>query len=91
LTKTENNNSSFVFGIVIGAIIGAVVAVYVYKNNKSKVFQDLKKKLEKYFSDFIKETPPAKPRKISVDIPSTVESIDLKPKRIKKSVKLFKK
>lgn len=91
MTKTENNNSSFIFGLVIGAVIAAVVAVYIYKNQKSVVFQNLKDKLEKYFSDFCPAPKKATSKKISVDIPATVESIDITPPVVKRTQKMFKK
>jgi len=50
----EHQNSSFTFGLILGLIIGAVIAVIIYKNNKEKVFDDLKKKLENFFSSLKK-------------------------------------
>jgi len=82
----SNSNSGFVFGIILGAIIGAAVAIYIYKNNKSDIFENLKKKLEGYF----KEAPP-KPHKIPVTIPKEVEVLDITPPKTKKKAVLFKK
>ncbi|HWS48497.1 MAG TPA: hypothetical protein VN174_00420 [Candidatus Methanoperedens sp.] len=48
-----HQNSSFVFGIFIGLIIGAVIAIVIYKNNREKVFENLKKKLEKIFKSVL--------------------------------------
>lgn len=45
----NNNDSGFIFGMIIGAIIGAFVAIYFYKNNKTKVFANLRDKLQGYF------------------------------------------
>lgn len=45
----NNNDSGFIFGMIIGAIIGAFVAIYFYKNNKTKVFANLRAKLQSYF------------------------------------------
>lgn len=50
---SQQNDGGFIFGLVIGAIIGAAVAVYIYKNNKTDVFSDLKEKLENYFKKFM--------------------------------------
>ncbi|MFA5026072.1 MAG: hypothetical protein WC503_06205 [Candidatus Shapirobacteria bacterium] len=47
-----HQNSSFIFGLIIGLIIAAVVAVVIYKNNRKKVFADLKKYLEKFINSF---------------------------------------
>jgi gas vesicle protein len=44
-----HQNSSFIFGLVFGLIIGALIAVFIYRNNKEKVFKDLKKKLAEFF------------------------------------------
>lgn len=46
----DHQNSSFIFGLVFGLIIGALIAVLIYKNNKDKVFKDLKKKLSEFFN-----------------------------------------
>jgi hypothetical protein len=40
--KSESGGS-FIFGIVLGAIIGAVVAIYIYKNNRADIFDNLQK------------------------------------------------
>lgn len=45
----SNKSSGFIFGLIFGAIIGAIIAVVVYKNNKTKIFTDLKEKLESFF------------------------------------------
>jgi len=92
----SESGSSFIFGIFLGAVIGAVVAVYIYKNNRSDVFVDLKNKLQKYFSKFTKEYSPhpkskKKLSKITVTIPKTVESIDLTPPRHSPPKKMFVK
>lgn len=50
-----NNSSSFIFGIVLGAIIGAIIAIVIYRQNKGKVFDDLQKKLENFFKDFLNQ------------------------------------
>jgi len=82
----DNNNSGFVFGLFLGAIISALVAIYIYKNKKTDIFEKLRKVLEGYF----KETPAPK-HKIAVTIPDKVESINIVPVKKKKPAKLFKK
>ena len=62
--QSQSNDSGFVFGLVIGAIIGAVVAILIYKNNKTKVFNDLKIKLESFFQKFTNHSTPPKSGKI---------------------------
>ena len=49
-----HQNSSFIFGLVFGLIIGALIAILIYKNNKTKVFEDLKKKLSEFISSLKK-------------------------------------
>lgn len=90
----ESTNSSFIFGLVIGAVIAAIVAVYIYKNKKSAVFQNLREKLEKYFSDFIGSSPQkhhSKTEKKSVVLPKNIETLDLKPVPKPKPAKMFRK
>lgn len=53
--SSENSNSSFVFGLIIGAIIGAIIAIVIYRKNKGKIFDDLQKKLEKFFKNLLKQ------------------------------------
>ena len=83
----DNNNSGFIFGLFLGAIISALVAIYIYKNKKTDIFEKLKKVLESYF----KEAPLKKAHKIAVTIPDKVESINITPVKKKKPAKLFKK
>jgi hypothetical protein len=79
----QSNDSGFVFGLIIGAVIGATVAVLIYKNNKTEVFTDLRKKLENYFKDFMttEESPEpvkrtvrkiVKPEKLPVILPKEI-------------------
>lgn len=88
--EEKNNDSSFIFGLVIGAVIAAVVAVYIYKHKKSAVFQNLKEKLENYFADFTESRPKKSPKK-SVTLPKNIEVVDLTPPKAKKPTKMFKK
>jgi len=98
----QSGDSGFIFGLVIGAVIGAAVAVYIYKNNKTDVFSDLREKLENYFKKFTSppepEPEPAKksPKsaKIAVILPkeivketTPVKSVTSKPRKFVKPKK----
>lgn len=48
------SNSGFVFGLLCGAIIGAVVAILIYKNNKTEVFENLSQKIKDFFENLVK-------------------------------------
>ncbi len=95
-----HQNSSFVFGLILGLIIGAVVAIIIYRNNKSKVFEDLKKQLTNFF-DSLFPTPdnhnptPKKssaPTRKDVTIPSTLIAAKTETKTPPKSKpRVFKK
>ncbi len=63
----SSSSSGFVFGLICGAIIAALVAIYVYRNPKSEVFQNLKKKFDEFFKT--KSSPPPKNHKKSVTLP----------------------
>jgi gas vesicle protein len=65
----HNNDSGFIFGIVIGAVIGAAVAIYIYKNNKTDIIENLKEKLEGYFKPVKKII---KSEKIPVILPKKI-------------------
>lgn len=56
------SNGSFSFGLILGLIIGALIAVIIYKNNKEKVFEDLKRKLESFFDVFKNPPSPQLPK-----------------------------
>jgi gas vesicle protein len=88
----QGNDSGFIFGLVIGAVIGAAVAVYIYKNNKSDVFGDLKEKLEGYFKGFANKS--SKSEKIAVILPKKIvkestpaKTITVKPRKFVKPKK----
>jgi gas vesicle protein len=51
MDQKKNSSSSFLFGLLVGALIGAVIAIYIYKNKKSKVFTDF----QNYFKDYLKK------------------------------------
>lgn len=83
----DNQSSGFAFGLICGAIIGAVAAIYLYKNQKSDVLTDLKKKLEDFFKP---EAPPKKNHKKSVNLPPSLE-LSSPPASPKPKAKLFRK
>jgi len=87
------SNSGFVFGLLCGAVIGAVVAILIYKNNKTEVFENLSQKIKDFFDNLIKtdtktnnstkhDSPKTKilPKKIlatSTTIPSKLEIVPI--------------
>jgi len=86
----QNNDSGFLFGMIIGAIIGAFVAIYFYKNKKSQVFNNLQKKLQNYFKNIIpqpQKTTKKSGKKIITKKETVVEKIPviLPPKVVEKS------
>lgn len=63
----HNNNSGFIFGLVIGALIAAVVAVVVYRNDKNDIISMLQSKLTKFFENILDQktrTPKPKTRPV---------------------------
>lgn len=89
----NHQNSSFIFGLIIGLIISAIVAVVIYKNNKEKVFTDLKKQLENFFNSFKpKSEEIVKNKKKDVIIPQNLIIANNTPKpTFSKPKKMFKK
>lgn len=78
-----NNNSGFIFGLIMGAIIAALVAIVIYKNDRSDIINQLQLKLIKFFNDtfktsskITKKKPIVLPRKVVKPKPKTF----LKPK-----------
>lgn len=87
-----SHSSGFIIGLLIGAVIGALIAVYFYKHNKTKVFADLKNRLENYFKDLTPSDPkPKTSRKITVELPRKVDTLDLTPHPSAKPKKIFLK
>lgn len=102
---SENQTTSFVFGLFIGAIVAAVIAVLIYRHQKSTVVVELKK----YFQTLIdKLLPPSssnnsspakapvkiKPlpiKKITVDIPQNIKTFSPVVAKKKDPVKTFVK
>jgi gas vesicle protein len=80
-------NSSFIFGIIIGLIIAAVVATVIYKNNRQDVFIKLKKQLEKFFDSLKPKTEDIIESFIAPDLP---KKKILKKKKKVSSVKPIK-
>lgn len=44
----NSQSSGFIFGLILGSILGAIIAVVIYKNNKTKIFSNLREKLENF-------------------------------------------
>jgi len=93
-----HQNSSFVFGLILGLIIGAIVAIIIYRNNKSKVFEDLKKQLTNFFESLFPSSVSPAPKKSSTPakkdliIPSTLIAAKTESKASSKSKpRVFKK
>ncbi|MBU1118188.1 hypothetical protein KKD37_04480 [Patescibacteria group bacterium] len=103
----DHENSSFIFGLLFGLVIGAIIAIVIYRQNKGKVFDDLKKQLAKFFDIFqnppspknSKTKPPFIPTaprpqsvKKEVVIPSKlIASAPIKKATVSKPKKMFKK
>ena len=83
------SNSGFIFGLLCGAVIGAIIAIIIYKNNKTEVFENLSQKIKDFFDNLVKtNTPKTKkaPQKIiasSTTIPfkKEITPIFVKPKK----------
>lgn len=93
-----HQNGSFIFGLLLGLVIGAVVAIIVYRNNKSQVFEDLKKQLTNFFESLFpsSDNPISKksstPIKKDVTLPSTLIATKTEIKASSKSKpRTFKK
>jgi gas vesicle protein len=52
------SNSGFIFGLLCGVVIGAVVAIIIYKNNKTEVFEKLSQKIKDFFDNLVKTNSP---------------------------------
>ena len=48
------SNSGFIFGLLCGAVIGAIIAIIIYKNNKTEVFDKLSQKIKDFFDNLVK-------------------------------------
>lgn len=57
------SNSGFIFGLLCGAVIGAVIAIIIYKNNKTEVFDKLSQKIKDFFDNLVKTTSKSSPPK----------------------------
>jgi gas vesicle protein len=99
---SENQTSSFIFGLFLGAIVAAVVAILIHRHQKSKVVVQLKQ----YFQDLIDRLiPPSSPKtpdtpkktkttpikKIAVDIPQNIKTFSPTLPKKKTPVKTFVK
>jgi gas vesicle protein len=93
---SENQTTSFIFGLFLGAIVAAVVAVLIHRHQKSKVVIQLKQ----YFQDLIDRLiPPSTPqktkttpiKKIAVDIPQNIKTFSPIVSQKKTPIKTFVK
>ncbi|MDD3998635.1 MAG: hypothetical protein PHR98_00845 [Candidatus Shapirobacteria bacterium] len=62
-------NSSFIFGLIVGLIIAAVVAIVIYKNNREDVFLKLKKQIEKFINSLKPKSEKIIESVITPDVP----------------------
>jgi len=63
--ENDSGSSGFLFGLIIGLIIGAIIAILIYRNDKNKVIQTLKRKINKFILDLNKKpTLKSQPKKI---------------------------
>jgi len=97
--SSENQTSSFIFGLFLGAIVAALVAILIHRHQKSKVVIQLKQ----YFQDLIDRLLPSsspqtpkKPRpipvkKIAVDIPQNIKTFSPTLPKKKTPIKTFVK
>ena len=84
------SNSGFIFGLLCGAVIGAIIAIIIYKNNKTEVFDKLSQKIKDFFDNLVKTNSPKTkvlPKRIiatSTTIPSKQEitPVFVKPKKV---------
>ncbi len=63
----HHQNSGFIFGLICGAIISALIAIIIYKNNKTEIFEKLEQKIKHFFdnispSKFTSKSKPKSPR-----------------------------
>ncbi|MFA4826944.1 MAG: hypothetical protein WC596_01660 [Candidatus Shapirobacteria bacterium] len=81
-----HRNSNFVVGLIFGAVIGAVIAIIIYKNDKTKVFDSLYKKLSGFLKNF---KAPAQTSRPSQSSKKLIASKTIKKPVRKKSPKTF--
>ena len=87
----KNQNSGFIFGMVLGAAVGAISAILVQKNGQPEIIENFEDKVKRFFHDLIEDNRSPKPvsKKEIIDINEEVVS----PVIIKKKVapKMFVK
>jgi len=90
---SENQTSSFIFGLFLGAIVAAVVAVLIYRHQKSKVVIELKKYFQDLIDRLIAPSSPKNPSppKKTKTVPLKKIAVTLPPQIIKKEAELHKK
>ena len=99
---SENQTTSFVFGLFLGAIVAAVLAILIHRHQKSKVVVQLKQYLQDLIDRLIppsppktfsnsKKTKPSPVKKIAVDIPQNIKTFSPTLPKKKTPVKTFVK
>jgi len=95
----KHDATLFIMGLIFGAIIAGVI-VLTSTNDKIKIVKKIKDKFNDLFGDkkIIKkvnkiiESKVIEPvKKISVNLPKDVETLNLTPKKVIKPKKVFKK
>lgn len=91
----RQHSSGFVFGLICGAVISAVIAVIIYKNNRTEIFEKLEQKIKHFFDHLYSQKttprPKTKPRRssppkfIATTVSKTVPKKDITPVFVKKS------
>jgi len=79
-----NSNSGFIFGLLCGAVIGAIIAIIIYKNNKTEVFEKLSQKIKDFFDNLVKTTTNINP--ITKDSPVKTKTL---PKKIRATTSII--
>ncbi len=96
---SENQTTSFIFGLFLGAIVAAVVAILIHRHQKSKVVVQLKQYFQDLIDRLISPSPPQTPKKpksvpvkkIAVDIPQNIKTFSPTLPKKKTPVKTFVK
>jgi len=99
--NNNNNSSLFIMGLIVGALIASAI-ILVSADDKKKMIKKIKDKFANLFDEkiakpkiIVKKTiikkQPEVVKKISVDIPFDVETLNLTPVKSPKFKKVFKK
>lgn len=88
----KNQNSGFIFGMVLGAAVGAISAILVQKNDQSEIIDNFEDKVKRFFQDLIEDNRSPKPSPSPKKEITSIEEVT-SPVIIKKKVapKMFVK